>query len=183
MAFFALLFSYKRFINDAAVLFSVGILALILCLTLTILFSRAIFTKLASVFNRFASFKQGLLNFNEYILFFRNKRKILALDLALSFFIQVLGSIVYYLLALSLNINLPLIYFLIFVPIINAIAVLPITIGGLGLRDSSAVFFFAKIGVEANLAVSLSLIWFLLTVVVGLAGGILYVCTLSSRRI
>ncbi len=183
LAFLGLLFSYKRFVNDVIVLYSVGILAVVLCFTLIILFNRGIFSKLASIFNRFEKVKQGLMNFNEYMIFFRNKRKILAFNLVLSFIIQVLSSVIYYLIGLSLGLDTPLIYYLVLIPIVNTISVLPITIGGLGLRDCSAKFFFEKVGMLASHAVSLSLIWFFFTAVVGLIGGVLYVCTLPSRRI
>ena len=183
LTFFALLFAYKRFIADTAVLFSVGALVIILLSVLLVLFNKKIFTKLSCVFNRFNSVKQWLSNFSEYILFFRNKKRVLVYNLLLSLCAQMLGAVVFYFIAVSIGLDLSLIYFFIFVPIVNSIAILPITIGGLGLRDYFVVLFFAKVGVEKTQAVSLSLIWFSFMVAVGLLGGIIYVATLSSRRI
>ena len=183
LSFFALLFAYQRFVGDTAVLFSVGSLVVILIFTVLVLFNKEIFIKLSSVFDRFGSIKQGLMNFNEYILLFRNKKRILVYNMALSLIAQILGAVVFYFIAVSTGVDLSLIFFFIFVPIVNAIAVLPITIGGLGLRDYFTVLFFAKVGVEKSQAISLSLIWFSFMVAVGLLGGIIYVITLRTRRV
>ena len=89
---------------------------------------------------------------------------------------------IFYLVARSLHQEVKMIYFLIFVPLICVISSLP-SIGGLGVRDAGSAYLFAKVGVEAATAVSISLINFLFMIITGLVGGVIYVTALSSRRV
>ena len=100
----------------------------------------------------------------------------------ISCFSQSLFAVTFYLSAKGLHQDIRFIYFLIFVPFICVAGSLP-SIGGLGVREFGAKLLFGKIGVEAGIAVSISLLNFLFMVIVGLLGGLFYVITLSSRRL
>jgi len=114
---------------------------------------------------------------------FRDKKGVLFRNFLISLLIQGTLVIIFYLIALSLRANTKVIYFFVIVPIIQVISTIPITIGGLGLRDASAVLFFSKVFIPSEIAVSISLISFLFLVIVGVAGGIVYVLTLHTRRL
>jgi hypothetical protein len=60
---------------------------------------------------------------------------------------------------------------------------LPISIGGLGVRENMTVLFFAKAGINQNSAVAMSLLNFLFILVYGAIGGLVYVLTIHHRRI
>ena len=89
----------------------------------------------------------------------------------------------YYFVAQALDVHLNLIYFLIFVPMITAFCVIPISIGGLGVRDTASIVLFGKVGLMAEKAFALSLSNFGFMLVLGLLGGISYVSTLYRRRL
>jgi uncharacterized membrane protein YbhN (UPF0104 family) len=95
---------------------------------------------------------------------------------------QIVYSLNLYLIAKALGQDLPIIYFLIFSPIICVVSVVP-SIGGLGVRELGAVYLFGKIGVDSGIAASITLIIFIFMVIVGLIGGIIYVFTIPDRRI
>lgn len=114
---------------------------------------------------------------------FRNKKLLLLENFIISCLIQVSIVVATYLSALSVGVDSRMIYFFIVVPVIGVISTLPITIGGLGLRDASSVFFFAKIGIPSDLAFSVSLISFFFVTIIGVAGGIIYAFTLHTRRL
>ena len=77
--------------------------------------------------------------------------------------------------AASLNVDQPLGIFLLFTPLISFSLALPISIGGLGVREQTYLSLFAVVGVPASTAVAMSLINYVLTnVVVGAIGGGLY---------
>jgi uncharacterized protein (TIRG00374 family) len=59
-------------------------------------------------------------------------------------------------------------------PIINAIAALPLTPGGIGTRDMAAVFLLGVMNVARPTAISLSLLLYLTPVLWSLVGGIVY---------
>ena len=71
--------------------------------------------------------------------------------------------------------------FLIVMPIIGAISLMPISIGGLGVRDAAVVFFFAKIGIARDAAFAMSLLNFVFIILYSAAAGIVYV-SLSKRK-
>jgi uncharacterized membrane protein YbhN (UPF0104 family) len=83
---------------------------------------------------------------------------------------------------LSLGIKIDIIHYLIFVPIISSVTVLPISIGGLGLRDNTAVVLFSTLGVAADKVVAMTLINFAFLFFVGIAGGLIYAIVLYGRK-
>lgn len=64
-------------------------------------------------------------------------------------------------------------YFTVF-PIINALAGLPLTPGGLGVRDAAAKFLLGALGVAEPVAISTSLLIYLVTLFWSFVGGIVY---------
>jgi uncharacterized protein (TIRG00374 family) len=79
------------------------------------------------------------------------------------------------LIAESLGVQLSLWYFLLFVPIISFLLVLPVSLSGLGVRESGYVYLFGQAGVPAHLALSLSLIVYAFNnVIPGVIGAVLY---------
>jgi uncharacterized protein (TIRG00374 family) len=95
--------------------------------------------------------------------------------LAVSLVFNVLLIAVNYLIALSLGLEIPLWYFLLFIPLISFLLVLPISLSGLGVREGGYVYLFAQAGVSAPLALAMSLLFYALNVATGLIGGVLYV--------
>jgi uncharacterized membrane protein YbhN (UPF0104 family) len=110
---------------------------------------------------------------------YQGKKRILFKGLALSFIIQAISIIEVYLLSTAIGLTVPIIYFFIFVPIINAVSAIPVSIAGLGVREAgfAALFnmFFLQLGVTSDHAVSLSLLIFAVMILVNLIGGIEYV--------
>ena len=94
--------------------------------------------------------------------------------LAISLAFNVLLIAVNYLIALSLRVEIPLWYFLLFIPLISFLLVLPISLSGLGVREGGYVYLFAQAGVSAPLALAMSLLFYALNVASGLIGGVLY---------
>jgi uncharacterized protein (TIRG00374 family) len=79
------------------------------------------------------------------------------------------------LIARSLGVQISLWYFLLFVPIISFLLVLPVSLSGLGVRESGYVYLFGQAGVPAHLALSLSLIVYtFINVVPGIIGAVVY---------
>ena len=81
----------------------------------------------------------------------------------------------YYLAARALDIDLGLIAFIFIVPVVATIAMLPISIGGIGLRENSLVFIMVAMGVINEKAAIFSLLIFAMFLILGLLGGITYI--------
>ena len=83
-------------------------------------------------------------------------------------------ALIVWIAALSIAVDAPFIVFLIFVPLINLSVMVPLTINGIGLRESLFYLLFSQIGVPVEMAVSLSLVNFLIYVLTAIPGGIIY---------
>jgi len=184
VAIAALIFGW-RFIHDRSVLFTVAAITAIMFFVLFVLFNNFLFSKI----NKFlhspnaGRFRKALKGLHEEIYYFKRNKKIMFKNLFLSVFIQLGGPLSFYVTALSLGQKINPIYFLIFLPIIGAITLLPISIGGLGLRENITVFFFTKIGMSAELAAAMSFINSIIILILAAIGGVIYVLTLHHRRI
>jgi hypothetical protein len=78
--------------------------------------------------------------------------------------------------SLALNQHINIIYFFIFVPIIILVALLPLSVGGIGVREGAYVYFFSQVGVSASEAFILSLLLYVVMMIgIILPGGIIYV--------
>ena len=79
-----------------------------------------------------------------------------------------------YLVARAVGMRLSLTYYLVFVPVLSLALTLPISFGGLGVREGAAVLLFTQVGVDNALAVAYSLAMYAVARFTGLFGGLLY---------
>ncbi len=185
VAIVALLLGWKFVQDDRYVLLSIFALVAVVIAILLVLFNKALYSKI----NKFldapsaGKIREAIKNLHHEIYLFKKHKQILISSLAMSFLVQIVCPLSFYFIALSLGVKIELLYFFIFIPVIGAITMLPISIGGLGLRDASIIFFFAKAGVCKNLAFAMSLLSFLFILIFGASGGLIYVFTIRHRRI
>ncbi len=64
--------------------------------------------------------------------------------------------------------------YFVYCPLINVFAAIPVTVGGLGLREGAFKFFFSKQGVPDPQAIALSLLFYAGMLVISLACGLIY---------
>ncbi len=77
--------------------------------------------------------------------------------------------------AYALGLDVPAWAVAVFLPVITATLLVPLSINGIGIRDSTVVALYAQVGLSGTQALGLSLAWFALEVLDGLAGGLMYV--------
>ncbi|MDP3990932.1 MAG: lysylphosphatidylglycerol synthase transmembrane domain-containing protein [Candidatus Nealsonbacteria bacterium] len=80
---------------------------------------------------------------------------------------------VFFFMALSLGINIPLWYLCAMVPLVSIIAAIPISILGLGTREATFIFLFSLINLSLDQAVALSFLIMIWSIFSGLPGFIL----------
>jgi len=93
---------------------------------------------------------------------------------AWSLVVQIGGSISVALVARGLGVALPLSIWFAVVPLVALAMVLPISIGGVGVREGGLAFLLAPAGVSPERAVAIGLLWFLTTIGGGMIGGLLF---------
>jgi len=79
-----------------------------------------------------------------------------------------------YLAALSFGVRISFWFFLLFIPIISFLLVLPISLSGLGVREGAYIYLFSRIGVPSSSALVISLSVYAITVATGLIGALIY---------
>ncbi len=99
------------------------------------------------------------------------------IPIALSITLQLILAVGQYLLAAGLGLGAPLSLFILCVPIANVFASLPLTLNGLGIRESAYLVLFGMAGMGKNDAIALGLLWFATMVASGLTGSIAFVTT------
>lgn len=105
---------------------------------------------------------------------FRDQKKTMALVMGLSVIYQALYVVSVNLLALSLDIHLPVSFYFLFIPIVLAVGMAPISLNGLGVREGAWVLLFTQAGVPAAEALSMSVLNTLMITAVSMVGGIFY---------
>lgn len=82
----------------------------------------------------------------------------------------------------SLGERLPVGYALVYVPIIFALTMVPVSLSGLGVRETAYVYFFTRLGISAPHAVAASLMFFLAVAVASLPGAVFFTAGRRGRR-
>jgi len=171
----------RSLIAERSVFTAVFLLFLAVLFLGLFIFSRRFFKASMFFFGKFASFKDKAVEFHRHLYIFRSKPLVLLKVFSISIIIQISFPVIFYLFALSFGVRVNPLFFFILVPIIMCVAVLPVTIAGLGTREAMAVYFFSKIGIEKSVALGISLMHFLFYISIGLLGGLLYVAFYSRR--
>jgi hypothetical protein len=111
----------------------------------------------------------------DYFHSYRGQKGVIGKALLLSVFVQLLGILAVYILALGMGEHIPFLACLIFLPLIIVITMIPISISGIGVREGAFVVLFGLIGVRPEVATAVSLSWFLSVATVNLLGFVEYI--------
>jgi uncharacterized protein (TIRG00374 family) len=113
---------------------------------------------------------------------YRGRTRLFAGLLSLALVIQVMRVGVHILVARALHLNLPVTYFLLFVPLLAVIVSLPISFNGIGVREGAGIVLFGLIGVERTVAFTLQFTTYLVAVVVSLLGALVVLARIPLHR-
>jgi len=164
------------------VIIPLAILCLIAIFSSFFIFSRRFFLFFAQVFKQNSGFSEKITSFYNKLFFLKENPKVFFKGLFFSFGIHFFTVFGFFMASRAFIANSELADFLILVPIIMAIALVPITIAGAGTREASAIYFFSLIGIDKNIGMSISLLNLLFYIIGGILGGIFYV-SIHHRRI
>lgn len=105
---------------------------------------------------------------------YRQRPMLVAGALGWSFVVQMGGAVAVSFVARALGVNKPLPVWFTVVPIVSLLMVLPISIGGFGVRENSLEFLLRGYDVPSETGVAIALLWGMCTILVGLVGGVLF---------
>lgn len=116
--------------------------------------------KLETVYGSYRSFQNHVAHLGAFLL--------------LSFVENLFPLFWTYILSLAFNIEVPLLYFFILIPIVLVLVRLPISLDGIGIQEGAFVYFLALIGVMKSEALLLGVASHILAILSVLPGGLLY---------
>lgn len=99
----------------------------------------------------------------------------------LSLFMQILRSLIFYFILSSLSIDVNFIYVMIYFPIVFMLTLLPVTFGGVGVREGATFVLFEQFGVNWEYSIVSGLIFYAMQLLMAVLGMIVHV--IFSERI
>ncbi len=167
------------------VLVAIGVITGLLAVLLLVLFNRFLYDKINTYLSApdAGRIREILQSLHHEIHIFRERTGIIIPNVLCSVIIQIIIPLSSFLIAYAMGVRINFTYFLIFLPIIGAVSMLPVSIGGLGLRENSTVLLFAHAGMDRHLALGMSLLNFFFMVASSAIGGLIYVFGIRYRRL
>ncbi len=166
----------RETISDPRVVWSIsGVLAFLVVSFLLVCSRRvlALGTRIAGMLRlgKVAKVAGGV---QESILRYRSRPAVIGGALLVSVLQQLTVVVSISLLARALGVDASLLYFLCFIPVIEAISAIPISIFGVGVRDSLYVLYFGTVGISQAECLGMSLLYVTVTLLYSSLGGLLY---------
>lgn len=109
--------------------------------------------------------------------------KILFFVFILSISFQFIDIVITYLIAKSIGIVIPFVAVAAIVPIVYLMTILPISLGGLGVRESILVILLSRFGIISSDAIMLSFLVYFVRISVGACGGLIELYELLKNRL
>ena len=105
---------------------------------------------------------------------YRQRPSLVLLAVGWSFVVQLAGVAAVVLVARALGVVQPPLVWLSVVPLVALAMVLPISLGGFGVRENALEYLLRGYGVPSEAGVAIGLLWGVCTLLAGLVGGVLF---------
>ncbi len=105
---------------------------------------------------------------------FKSREKSIFFALIYTFIIQIMNIVIICILSYSLGLKVDNLFYFSVMPLITLINLIPISIGGLGIREGAFVYFLKAINISPDIAITISLLSYLATVTASIIGLIEY---------
>jgi uncharacterized protein (TIRG00374 family) len=125
-------------------------------------------------FKRLEKFEKKIESFNNAVELFKNKWPHIILGIFFTFAAQFLYMILYYSISLALGLDLKFTIFIFILPVIFVLTGIPISIGGLGVRENTIIFLLTRFGVSNEQAVVFSVLIMFEHLFTAGVGGVIY---------
>ena len=109
--------------------------------------------------------------------------KILFIIFILSISFQFIDIVITYLIAKAIGIVIPFVAVAAIVPVVYLMTILPISLGGLGVREGTLVILLSRFGIIPSDAIMLSFLIYFMRISVGACGGLIELHELLKNRL
>jgi uncharacterized membrane protein YbhN (UPF0104 family) len=108
---------------------------------------------------------------------FWTDRSMLIAASTVSFFFHLVQISAQWVVSRALGIDVPFSYIGVFHPLVSALASIPISMSGIGLREGGYLYFLTKIGVDQPSAVAYGSLWLLVIIANSVIGGLVFLAS------
>lgn len=105
---------------------------------------------------------------------FWTDRGMLVATSVVSFFFHMVQIAAQWVVSRALGLEVPFSYICVFHPLVSALASIPISLSGIGLREGGYLYFLTKIGVDQASAVAYGSMWLLVIIANSAIGGLVF---------
>ncbi len=173
-SFLSLFFAYQ-FIDIKIIYLVLALFAVFLAI-IWLIYNRKLMQRITFLhwISRKLNLDKKLKEIYEAVYLYKTKKIAISYILLLSFFFHFGVVVTNYMIAAALGIKVSFIYFWLFIPLVQLISMIPISINGIGVRDISYVTCLKQAGIPGTLAFSISLIAFGMGILLSSIGGVVY---------
>jgi glycosyltransferase 2 family protein len=104
---------------------------------------------------------------------YREQRGALALVLSVSVVLQLIRIVAIWCCGEAVGLDLSLLVYIVFGPLLFLVMMVPITLNGLGVRESFFVFFLGRFDVDADAAFAAGFLFFAVTILAAIPGALI----------
>ncbi|MCX8014390.1 MAG: flippase-like domain-containing protein [candidate division WOR-3 bacterium] len=150
---------------------------IILMVILLAVFSDAVHKIFSRIFSRIKIFRLGE-KFERAYLEIKEYRAVkfkLVISFLLSLLVQLLSSFIWYFIGFGVAVKTSILYYCLFIPVIGIFTMIPITVGGLGMRENMFVNIFNSVAnVSKEKATAISGLYLIINLIFAFIGGIMF---------
>jgi hypothetical protein len=108
---------------------------------------------------------------------FWTDRGMLVAASTVSFFFHLVQILAQWVVSRAIGIEVPVSYIAVFHPLVSAVASIPLTLSGIGLREGAYAYFLSKIGIAQPSGIAYGSLWFLVIVANSVIGGLVFLAS------
>lgn len=109
-----------------------------------------------------------------YFRTYHRSRDVMAKAIVIGLGVHTASALMVYVLSRGMGQSIPLLSLMVFIPIVSTLAALPLSMGGIGIREGAMVLLLASQGVDQTQATALSLLWYFSMTAGGAIGALEY---------
>lgn len=178
--------AWRNIFQSKSIIFIIFIIFITWIFSFIVLFNERFAKKVGWLFRLIlpAKVKDKLKQVYSSINSFKHNKKTISQVILISFVIQTLRILVHFFAALSVGLDAHIKYFFIFVPVIALLASLPISIGGIGIRESSGVALFSQVNsFQPEAIVAMEFLAYIIGLLSTIPGGLIFMLRKEKVKI
>jgi uncharacterized protein (TIRG00374 family) len=174
LSLLSLILGFSQIKDEPVVIYSITILSFSFFSLIILIFNENLKNFLSKIFKNIKIW-EIIIKFHTTIFEYKRYPLTFLKVILLSFVVQIISLFIFYTMTVALNLNINFIYVWLFTPLITLFSMIPVSLGGWGLRESATIYLYSKIGISSEESLILSLSVSFIFTLASLIGGIILI--------